>query len=68
MPRSANRKTLASSASFYTDTSNDTLVTPLDLLLVINQLNVPEPGTLVSGVLGAVLLTGYAIRRRRRSR
>jgi len=57
---------LSSEVSYFLDTSNDQLVSPIDALLVINRLNlVPEPSSIVSCALGAMLLAGYAWRRRR---
>jgi hypothetical protein len=57
---------LSSNPTFFLDTSNDHLVSPIDALLVINHLAVvPEPSAMVSGVLGVMLLAGYAWRRRR---
>ena len=62
---------VSTSPSYYWDVNDSGTVTPLDALIVINQLNaapnsVPEPSTIVSAGIGlAALAFGRALHRKR---
>ena len=59
-----------SAPTFYPDTNNDGIVSPMDPLLLLDHFAVaavaaPEPSSLISAGLGLAMLVGYAWRRRR---
>ncbi len=56
---------IQSPQTYYWDANNDSYVNNRDALLVINRLinNVPEPSTLVSGVIGLLAFAGYGVAR-----
>jgi len=61
-----NAQPLVTTQTFFYDTNNDSRVSPVDVLLVINHMaQTPEPGSIISAGIGAVMLAGYAWRRRR---
>jgi hypothetical protein len=52
--------------TFFWDTNNDGIVSPMDALLVIDHLSVaPEPSSIISATMGLAFLAAYAWRRKR---